>query len=872
MLITILSAQFPLYAQQTTVTGTVTDSSNNNPLTGASVRVKEMPNIGTFTTETGAFNLSVPAAAKTLIISYVGYKTIEVPVTDNVIIIKLQQGGSLDDIVVTGSISPRTKLESSVAVTSYNAKAITQMAPQSAAALLQHVPGFLVEASGGTVGNNLFARGIPAAGGYQFVQIQEDGMPVFEDGELQFGNADNWFRIDETTARMEAVRGGSGSIFATNAPGGIINFISKTGTNDFSGDAKLSVGTSGLFRTDFNISGALIKDKLFYDIGGFYRVDNGIRNPGYKADNGGQIRMNFQYNINGGYVKLYYKKLNDKDLFLLPIPLTNAKSPKGFNGFDASHGTLASLDMTHLSVPQYDGGTFDANLQNGVHPDVNVIGAEIKKDLGSGFYFNNNTRYTDINLDYNAIFPGANPQTAADFAATYTTSNGQSFPVSDPVYTYMDGSIANPQYVAKVGYWYVGKKMYNFANNLSFGYKNDLINLNFGAYYSNWQDHQYWNWSNYLIEVSDHAKLLNLVDGSLNSGDPNYSRTYNGISDMSFLIRDAQMKGDITALFANATINATKALTFDLGVRYDMDHYSGYNDNTNSVNLNNANNPNGYDFKTTTADESMVVSTGPYYYWKYNINRASVSAAANLKLTDNMAAYFRYSNGFRSPDEGTLHDNAHVTNTLKPITLNQYELGYKYQQSVFDVFANFFYSRINGVNFNDVAADGSTENKFAKSKTLGLELEADVHSGGFALNLSGTIQNPTYTDFTGKNADGTSFDYTHNQVQRIPKFYGTLTPSYTYKGFSVFIEGDYFGKKFADNSNLVVLPHFATLNAGASYTIKNVRFAVNGSNLTNTIGLTEGNPRLGDGTSVGDVYYARPIQGAFGQFSVTVHF
>jgi hypothetical protein len=47
--------------------------------------------------------------------------------------------------------------------------------------LLQRVPGFAVETSGGEVGNNLFAR-IPSAGAYEFVQVQEDGLPVFEDG------------------------------------------------------------------------------------------------------------------------------------------------------------------------------------------------------------------------------------------------------------------------------------------------------------------------------------------------------------------------------------------------------------------------------------------------------------------------------------------------------------------------------------------------------------------------------------------------------------------------------------------------------------------------------------------------------------------
>jgi outer membrane receptor protein involved in Fe transport len=65
------------------------------------------------------------------------------------------------------------------------------------------------------------------------------------------------------------LRGGSGSIYANNSPGGLINFISKEGTNDFKGSAKLETSTYGLMRTDVNVGGALVKDKLFFNIGGF---------------------------------------------------------------------------------------------------------------------------------------------------------------------------------------------------------------------------------------------------------------------------------------------------------------------------------------------------------------------------------------------------------------------------------------------------------------------------------------------------------------------------------------------------------------------------------------------------------------------------
>ncbi|MCS3871290.1 outer membrane receptor protein involved in Fe transport [Chryseobacterium ginsenosidimutans] len=181
------------------------------------------------------------------------------------------RSASIEQVVITGNSNPKKKIESSTAISTFSAKEIQKQNPISAAALLQRVPGFAVETSGGEVGNNLFARGIPSAGAYEFVQVQEDGLPVFEDGALQFANADNFFRVDNSVSRLEALRGGSGSIFATNSPGGLINFITKEGSNDFRGTAKLETSTYGLMRTDVNLGGALVKDKLFFNVGGFYR-------------------------------------------------------------------------------------------------------------------------------------------------------------------------------------------------------------------------------------------------------------------------------------------------------------------------------------------------------------------------------------------------------------------------------------------------------------------------------------------------------------------------------------------------------------------------------------------------------------------------
>lgn len=91
-----------VWAQSRVVTGKVTDE-QGNPLT-ASIIVMGVPNIGTTSTETGAFTLSVPQTADSLIVSSVGYTRQTVAISGGEINIRLISDGSfnLDEVVIIG--------------------------------------------------------------------------------------------------------------------------------------------------------------------------------------------------------------------------------------------------------------------------------------------------------------------------------------------------------------------------------------------------------------------------------------------------------------------------------------------------------------------------------------------------------------------------------------------------------------------------------------------------------------------------------------------------------------------------------------------------------------------------------------------------
>lgn len=781
------------------------------------------------------------------------------------------KSSDIEQVVITGNSKPKAKLESSTAISTFTAKEIQKQNPISAAALLQRVPGFAVETSGGEVGNNLFSRGIPSAGAYEFVQIQEDGLPVFEDGALQFANADNFFRVDNTTGRLEALRGGSGSIFATNSPGGLINFISKEGTNNFKGIAKLETSTYGLMRTDFNLGGAIIQDKLFFNAGGFYRTDDGLRNTGFKANNGGQFRMNLKYVFDKGYAKVYYKKLDDRNTFFLPIPLNrNGNDITEFSGFDANYGTYSYNSISQLNIPQPGGGYFKRNLQDGIHPKVDAIGAELKYDLGGNFSVLNKIRYTNIAMNYTGIFPAGTPKTAAEFAS------GKGIAAGNYQYSLVEnGQSVNPQYVQQLGFWAIDKQMNNFVNDLQFSYKLDKGTLTAGFYKSSWKSNQYWNWSNILTTATDRPQLLNLVDTSLNPNDVGYSKTYNGVTQMSFLLRDTQTQGSLNDLYVNLDYNITDNLNINVGARYSRDYYNGYYVNTTSANLNNSGltTDGVHSFATTTADDNMSVLGNQYNYWKYDIDKLSYTLAANYKINSNNAVYGRFSHGFRSPNEEAYYNyfsNPNPDQPLKPVTTNQMEAGYKYYTGRFSIGVIPFYSTLKNLSFTDVFSDGSSENTFADTRNYGVEIEgsAQLVNNLIDITFNGTIQNPKYTGLGGSSVlEG-------NVVRRMPRVYFNISPAVNItKAWRTYISYNYYGKRFQDQTNEDTLPAFGEVGAGMSYQLGKVRFAVDGTNIFNVIGITEGDPRSPSVQQSGStVIMARPIMGAAARASITLDF
>lgn len=262
------------------------------------------------------------------------------------------EDAAIEQIIVTGRAGSGVlrRAEASYAISTISDEELVSNNPLSIADVLKMVPGFWVESSGGEASNNIRARGIPRDG-YSSVSLQENGLAIQHDGGLGYLNADQSIRLDETIERVEVVRGGPSSVFASNAPGGIVNFITRKSYDYDSGVFKVEAGDYDHIRFD-GYYGKALENDMFVSVGGFFRQNDGVRDPGFKANQGGQIRFSLGKRFQSGEVFADYKYLDDSTAFLLPIVLTYDDDGDivGAPGVDANFGTMMGPEVRRGGV------------------------------------------------------------------------------------------------------------------------------------------------------------------------------------------------------------------------------------------------------------------------------------------------------------------------------------------------------------------------------------------------------------------------------------------------------------------------------------------------------------------------------------------
>ncbi|OHB30902.1 MAG: hypothetical protein A2790_09555 [Phenylobacterium sp. RIFCSPHIGHO2_01_FULL_69_31] len=798
------------------------------------------------------------------------------------------EAGTVEELVVTGRAGSEAqkRIEASYAITTVSEEKLRMQSPPSVAEVLKNVPGLWVEASGGVGGANIRARGIPIEG-FAAIALQEDGLPVQHDGGLGFLNTDFSFRMDETVNRVEVVRGGPSSIFASYAPGGTINFITRRATQPFEGLAKAEVGDWGYWRGDAWMGGVVGGFRL--GLGGYYRQDDGVRDPGFDANKGGQVRFQVGRDFENGSIDFNVKHIDDNTIFYLPVPLTfDSKGDTAeIPGFDATTGTLAGPETGKLTF-RTNRGPFLFDQTKGSDLKLTQYTLSGTLDL-AGWQIRNGFRYRTSDLTRSAFFPNTPVLASARIAQdqgrapagsvgrlTYV-NGGQAFDVANQNGTglVMDAFLRTQDIT-------LDETINDLRFTRTFEMGGQRHNVAFGIYYAKAEETFFQQGAAVLVDVRENARLLNL--SFVNAAGATVAQmTENGFSRYGSQFNNAEGESETWALYAADEWNITDKLRIDFGARWERIELTGRNEGSSTINLNQS---------PTLADDQAISGNGVFTPLDRSFDDWGATVAVNYQFSPDFGAYARYTKGFRLPSLGDFITNP--TNTSpRPSTSDLYEAGVKVDRPMFTAYLTAFLTKFDSQSFGETRYDQATNSfisrtEFASTETYGVELEGTARpTDWFDVSLNATVQDPHLGKFIFNErvakvggacplpsdtlTAGTDClrarDFTDNTIVRTPKVSLRVTPGVNLFDGRVRAELDlqYYGKRFSDLANTLTIPDYYLLNAQVRWNVTDqLTVHAYGTNLTNEIGLTEGNPRAGQfisGETGAKYYLARPELG-----------
>ena len=383
------------FAQQRTVSGKVTDGSGL-PLPGVSVLVKGTK-IGTQTDFDGKFSINAEAK-QTLVFSFIGMKTQELPATDAVMSVKMQDAAQeLQGVVVTGyGIKRRTK-DLAYATKNVEAKELVQAAPINAVtALAGKVSGLniITRNNGVNPSTAIILRGYKSMTGSNAALIVIDGV-------IQPSTAlDNLNPNDIISANV--LKGASATtLYGSDGKYGAVIVTTKQG----------KVGTA--LEATYNMSYAIEQVKYFPELQTTFGPGNNNQYDPYENTSwgprfDGQPRRLGPILADGTYQTVNYSaiKNNRRDFFVDGITTINGVSLSGGDEKSTFFFSAQRADITGITPnDKYTKDNFRLNASRkgeNMKVSTNVAYFSDKSDVvGSGGYQNRGLYWSIINTPAN---------------------------------------------------------------------------------------------------------------------------------------------------------------------------------------------------------------------------------------------------------------------------------------------------------------------------------------------------------------------------------------------------------------------------------------------------------------------------------------
>ena len=617
--------------------------------------------------------------------------------------------------------------------------------------------------------------------------------------------------------------------------------------------------TGGLRRVDGYYSGRLA-DKWYMTIGGFYQSSDGQRNTEFPSDRGGQLSANLTHKLDdGGELEIYARSMSTSAAWYTDVPVTfsaDGKSvspylginPRTFTYYD-SETRFATLETTPNAAGQP--GTTTLDFSKGRGPTLTTLGAVIDQKIGD-WAFNSKTNYTSGDAPSDGLVNGGPPQTLASYIAGKATANGAASGAG--TFVSSGGAVDPNQMVMEVGAWEVRKKLQSFTEEAHISREIFKANtLTLGAYFADYSATDFWDLGS--TELMTYENRPRLVDVALNNGDK-VSKA--GMTGQAGFIDSSSWNGRNTALYIADEWKPLDALRLDVGLRREHQSLTGTMAKTKTTDLDGD--------PTTLYDNGGSYISGGNNVFAESATKTSWTLGANYDFSKSYSAFVRANSGVHLPMFDDVRSNtgqcANGVSCAQVEKITQFEVGFNAVTSLYTAYLALYTNKLKNSQSQAFSVTGVSTTFPSSTRSTGLEFETTLRPvNNFDITFSGDFARARYFD----SGDVSQGGLNGLQVARVPGSELRLTPSYriptdlgTLRLFGTWTR---VAHRYSDAPNTQFLPGYDTLDLGVVASLANgldLRLSV--TNATNTLGLTEGNPRAtGSGLNTSNVAMARPL-------------
>ena len=180
----------------------------------------------------------------------------------------------------------------------------------------------------------------------------------------------------------------------------------------------VTYGDEGLYRMDLFESGKLAEG-WYGSIGGFYRTSEGVRDPQYLSDIGGQLTATLKHTLDNGSVMFWARTMHDHNAWVADFPYTVSNgSVSTYPGFNQLNSTYDSKQLENFQIPNPACNCFENDdISDGRGGDMSYFGSELKESFSDGWSISNNFIFDGGYVNTHALINNGNPTTLGAFIA-----------------------------------------------------------------------------------------------------------------------------------------------------------------------------------------------------------------------------------------------------------------------------------------------------------------------------------------------------------------------------------------------------------------------------------------------------------------------